>query len=454
MIVQCPRCSTQYRVPDSRITDPHPVFKCTRCSLVFSGDERGPRPAAKERDPADERNLTLPFERGAEPDDAAADQRSSRERPGTPTRAGSESARPSAGTARTASSLHDEPTRAGPDLQPDRPERRGEHVLDDPEAFDDHVHDELDEPDELEAPPPRPTERPRAAPARTAGAAREAPPRPGADEPTRAAPARLRASAEPPSTWTTEDRPAKAAVREPNPRATARSMPGRGRERDLTLDDDFTTDPDDESDEAEDSPVLMASPGKRARGAINPRRRAPEPRRGRSPLRPLGIAVAMVTAGYLVLAVTLKTHPEIAFEGLAEVPLLGRLLGDDHLLTWRLQLTDIEGSYDHIKGDRPAYVVTGRAVNTTNRNVQLIEVEGRLLVNGVEKRHEVVNAVNQSRKTIRDLSPSEVEMLLRLEPNKRFVIRPGESASFLLVFPDPPREATEVACRVVGARGV
>jgi len=43
-------------------------------------------------------------------------------------------------------------------------------------------------------------------------------------------------------------------------------------------------------------------------------------------------------------------------------------------------------------------------------------------------------------------------MLLRLEPNRRFVVRPGESATFLLVFPDPPANASEVDCRIVDAR--
>ena len=43
-------------------------------------------------------------------------------------------------------------------------------------------------------------------------------------------------------------------------------------------------------------------------------------------------------------------------------------------------------------------------------------------------------------------------MLLRLEPNRRFVIHPGESATFLLVFPNPPPGATEVTCRVLDAR--
>ena len=59
MTVQCPRCGTQYRVPDARLSDPRPVFKCTRCNHVFSSGERtGGRGA---RAIGDDRNLKLPF---------------------------------------------------------------------------------------------------------------------------------------------------------------------------------------------------------------------------------------------------------------------------------------------------------------------------------------------------------------------------------------------------------
>ena len=46
MTVQCPRCGTQYRVPDARLSDSRPVFKCTRCNHVFSSGER---PASRAR---------------------------------------------------------------------------------------------------------------------------------------------------------------------------------------------------------------------------------------------------------------------------------------------------------------------------------------------------------------------------------------------------------------------
>ncbi|MBY0277590.1 zinc-ribbon domain-containing protein, partial [Candidatus Binatia bacterium] len=59
MTVQCPRCRTQYKIPSERINDPRPVFKCTRCSLVFSSEpERAARGGKRKGDDT----LPLPFE--------------------------------------------------------------------------------------------------------------------------------------------------------------------------------------------------------------------------------------------------------------------------------------------------------------------------------------------------------------------------------------------------------
>jgi hypothetical protein len=242
-----------------------------------------------------------------------------------------------------------------------------------------------------------------------------------------------------------------------SPRSASAPSATRSARAQFRLRDEEELDDGAEEDLEDDEPrrpVLSASEGKQRRAPINPRRgiRSATADTSRSPLRPVAIGVAAIVVVYLALAVALAQRSEAAIESLSRVPILGRLLGGDHLLVWRLQLSDVDGALDQIKGGRPAYVVSGRAVNTTNEDLRVIEIEGRLLANGVEQRRQTVYAANQQRKTIQDLSPSEVEMLLRLEPNRRFVIRPGESASFLLVFPNPPPGTTEVTCRVVSAR--
>ena len=58
MTVECPRCHTQYRVPDARIRQGRPVFKCTRCNSVFSRETR----ASGGRGEASEKNLSFSFQ--------------------------------------------------------------------------------------------------------------------------------------------------------------------------------------------------------------------------------------------------------------------------------------------------------------------------------------------------------------------------------------------------------
>ena len=416
MIVQCPRCSTQYRVPDARITDAHPVFKCARCSLVFSRDERQSRPIAKEKAGPAEQNLSFTFDQ-PEPDEIAGAGT------GPIAPSGASPASPAKGAAvagRSAGNEQEEEYQ----LESDAMQITGEE--------DDAERDERRIP--TPARPSAPTPAPRAATSR--------------EDARRAAETIVVRSAAKGASSARRDEPAVAS---------RRAATRRRDEAELSLDDDFEDGDDeigDDGEENNEAPVLFAAPARRAKPAINPRRPAPRPQpRRRSPMRAVGISITLICGLYLVLAVMLNTRPELALDSLSQVPLLGRILRDDNLLTWRIQLADIEGNYDRIKGDRPAYVVTGRAINTSNQDLQVIEVEGRLLTkDGVERRRQRVKATNQQRKTIRDLSQSEVEMLLHLEPNRRFVVHPGQSAGFLLVFADPPRDATELSCRVVGAR--
>jgi hypothetical protein len=59
-----------------------------------------------------------------------------------------------------------------------------------------------------------------------------------------------------------------------------------------------------------------------------------------------------------------------------------------------------------------------------------------------------------SLKIVRDLSSKEISLLQRLEPPKRFEIRPGESAGFSVVFMSPPPGLKEFSAKVLAAQPV
>ena len=332
MTVQCPHCSTQYRVTQAQLAGADPVFKCTKCGQLFEPGERRRQKRSRKKENEDPPNLSFDFNRESE---------ESNEQP------------------------------AFVDGLIDSEEEADEELED--EEFDEQDSDpefetEEDDPDQDEAEP-----------------------------------------------WE---------------------------------DEEF----DDEEEEWEEEPPRPPPPVRRR--PVPAQRRAPTeagpPRR--SPLKPVGWSVAIILLGYLLVAVTFDRRPEIARDTLSRIPVLGKLLGQDHLLAYQVRLEEISGGLDHIKGNKLAYVVTGRAVNDSSESLRLIEIEGQLIAGGKVRSVRKVYAANQAKGTIRDLSMGEVDMLLRLEPNRRFLIPPGESASFLLVFPDPPADTGDVVCRVTEAR--
>lgn len=191
------------------------------------------------------------------------------------------------------------------------------------------------------------------------------------------------------------------------------------------------------------------APRLRAGGAAREKRVRPQ---RRSPVRPVARAVAITVVFYAALTAYLSRRPRLALETVSHVPVIGGLLGDDALLAWRVELTDLRSAIDRIEGGTRALVVSGRAVNTGATPLRIIEVEGRLRAHGRTVSRQRVYAANQFSGTLGKLGANEVEILLRLEPSRRFRIEQGESARFLLVFPNPPPDATAVDCSVIAAR--
>ena len=54
-------------------------------------------------------------------------------------------------------------------------------------------------------------------------------------------------------------------------------------------------------------------------------------------------------------------------------------------------------------------------------------------------------------KVLKDLTPRELSILQKLSPPKRFMIEPGESSTFVIVFMDPPNNAVEFSAQVIAA---
>jgi hypothetical protein len=252
-----------------------------------------------------------------------------------------------------------------------------------------------------------------------------------------------------PATVATEpDTPPVQVRRDTTPRAVAprahtpraQTPQPRGPNDDEEEDDEVEVDPDDM--EAGDS----IARGGAARGAVTG-----DSERGT--VWALMIFLAAVLASYGMLTRALFTSPQLCDRLLSRVPLIGSL-GDERLLTRKVALSEITGSYQRIKEGKEVFVITGKALNTAPLALHGVQIAGKLFNReGHELDQKVIFCGNViSTKVLKDLTPREVSILQKLSPPKRFTIEPGESSTFVIVFMDPPREAVEFSTQVATAQ--
>jgi predicted Zn finger-like uncharacterized protein len=176
-------------------------------------------------------------------------------------------------------------------------------------------------------------------------------------------------------------------------------------------------------------------------------------RRATSTVTPILIFLALVVAAYALLTRALFASPRLCDKLVGRLPLIGRL-GDERLLTRKVALSEVAGSYQRIKDGKEVFVITGKALNTAPVALRSVQVAGRLYDAGGQALDEKViycgNAI--SAKVLKDLTPPELSILQKLSPPKRFMIEPGESSTFVIVFMDPPRAAAEFSAQVVAAQ--
>jgi hypothetical protein len=231
---------------------------------------------------------------------------------------------------------------------------------------------------------------------------------------------------EKPDELTLPETPAEEEAAVVTPRARARHQeeePARGEEAEV--------EPEEEEEEA----------------AQEPRRR------GTSTVTPILVFLAVVLAGYGLLTRALFASPMLCDKLVGRLPLIGRL-GDERLLARKVALSDVVGSYQRIKDGKEVFVITGKALNTAPVALRSVQIAGRLYDAGGQALDEKViycgNVI--SAKVLKDLTPRELSILQKLSPPKRFMIEPGESSTFVIVFMDPPRAAAEFSAQVAAAQ--
>lgn len=181
------------------------------------------------------------------------------------------------------------------------------------------------------------------------------------------------------------------------------------------------------------------------------RRSQPESERGK--MWALFIFMAAVVGAYGMLTRALFASPALCDKLVGRLPLIGTL-ADERLLTRKVALSDVVGNYQRIKEGKEVFVITGKALNTAPLALHSVQLLGKLYSPGGEVLEQKTiycgNVI--SAKVLKDLTQQEVSILQKLNPPKRFMIEPGESSTFVIVFMDPPRGAVEFSAQVVAAQ--
>jgi hypothetical protein len=209
-------------------------------------------------------------------------------------------------------------------------------------------------------------------------------------------------------------------------------------------------DAEEESGEDEEDAPEEEAPRLVARGTRKPAR-APEPGPSRADTARFALrSLAFVSLTYAGVSAYFLADPMGARSLLREVPLIGASLVETHVNPTSVQLVDVEGRYERVKGDHLVFAISGAAVNNSATAVRGIQIQGR--IQGSREERQVVFC-GAAPRDLKALSLREIALLQTLDPPADWTLRPTEQARFMIVFSDPPTDLKEFAAEVVAVRG-
>lgn len=392
MMIQCPRCSTRWRVPNTSASE-NPFFKCGRCHNLFREFPGAPQPTT------------------AEPRAAAQAARG----PNTP----------------RADNLEF--------IFPERPTGQA-------------VADEAPEPTPVRVERPAATRAPMAttvvAPSVAAAPLAAPPPADTAVIVT------IPSGAAPPDgdvdqSEASDDAPTIII----DTRPSAPEVFATDAAEDTDVDDDNDQRQDAETFDTDDEDGLEADEDDDAGGAFTlpppgPALRVEERMHTSHAFGSIARGVLALVAVHAVLALLVRAAPERAVALLARVPIVGAGFARDPSLARQVQLRDLRGQYERLSSGRLAFVISGEAVNASDTTLERVRVEGIAYRATGDAERKTVSPGD--RRTLGALPDAVIVFLQDFQADR--TIAPGASAPFLIAFLEPPRDVRSFSGRVVTAR--
>ncbi len=166
---------------------------------------------------------------------------------------------------------------------------------------------------------------------------------------------------------------------------------------------------------------------------------------------PFLIVFLIVLASFTALSVLASNEPAPSRDLLRRVPELAGYFAQPAPI---IAVRDLHAEYQHLKDNRLALMISGRAENLSQRPLHAVKVAIDLLdpaQNGLAQQA-VYWGSQTSPRMVAEMTPRELEFLGKLEPPRNFVVNPGQSSSFLAVFIDPPAHLHSFRITVVDAQ--
>jgi len=161
-------------------------------------------------------------------------------------------------------------------------------------------------------------------------------------------------------------------------------------------------------------------------------------------------ALLILVGVHAALALLIRIDPSRGADLLGRIPFIGAKLTDEPALGREILLRNVQGGYQRLKNTRTVFVISGEAVNNSLATVERIQVEGALYGPSGEVDRKVITTGNETTLRLSELSESEIALLQRFEPHA--TLAPGASVPFSIVFLEPPAKLREFSSRVLTAR--
>jgi hypothetical protein len=106
------------------------------------------------------------------------------------------------------------------------------------------------------------------------------------------------------------------------------------------------------------------------------------------------------------------------------------------------------------KDSKRVFAISGKATNNASVPASAIQIEGQLhnLDGETIDRRTISCGMETTAESLPSLTTREISVMQGLAPPKQFHVPPGQSVNFLIVFPTPPTDVTELSCHVATAQ--